>query len=121
LIEYFTTISSIESGIKWLKKNIENIKIRNTVTNTVINTQLFYMALIFHFSFESNAKMVTNFFSLKIHSNEAIFNKEYPGFDNDLSDVYPWISFDPETHPNMFVLIKRKDFKPNVGITRRIS
>jgi len=70
------------------------------------------------FTFESNAiNMINQICSLKTHSNEL----KFPLLDLIHDNVYPWMSSDPETDPIMYFHIKRKGFKPHVGIINRIS
>jgi len=59
--------------------------------------------------------------SVKIHSNEIKEQFNLSFLDRIHDDVYLWISSDPETDPTMFIYIKRKGFKPHVGIINRIS
>jgi len=79
------------------------------------------------FATEDNAiRKIMDICSLKIHSNEIrehiILNQTVFSFLHRIhGDVYPWISSDLETDPAMFMFIKRKGFKPHVGIINRIS
>ena len=61
--------------------------------------------------------------SIKVHSNEELFQKIVPNFDHELNlkEVYPWISSDKETHRIMILMTKRKGFIPHVSITNRVS
>jgi len=70
------------------------------------------------FEYEDKAiQSINRLCSLKIHSNEI----ELSFLHRIHYDVYPWISSDPETDPTMSIFVKRKGFKPHVGIIRRIS
>ena len=56
---------------------------------------------------------------VKINSNEISNLLKFSFLHRIHDDVYPWISSD--TDPTMMIFLKRKGFKPNVGIINRIS
>jgi len=87
------------------------------------STNILFGLYIF-FSSEANAIHIINHIcSLKIHSNEMKLSShsDLSFLDRIHNDVYPWISSDPETDSMMSIFIKRKGFKPHVGIINRIS
>ena len=97
---------------------------------TGMNRNLTNILLGLHIEFlsENDAiHLINAICSVKIHSNEIIRNLSNQmiyklSFLHRIhDDVYPWISSDPETDPTMRIFIKRKGFKPHVGIINRIS
>jgi len=74
------------------------------------------------FDFDINAiGMINRICSSKIYSNDFKEKFNISLLDRIHDDVYPWMSSDPETDPIMLLSIKRKGFKPHVGIIDRIK
>ena len=74
-----------------------------------------------HISFSSTMYAIDNvndLCSFKVHIKEYLKSLDFKG---NLDEVYPWISSDPDTYSIIQALLKRKNFKPHVGINKRIS